>query len=54
MTMPRPGVPRLFPGSVIAGLSQPAGNRPAAGQMWWGGGDSNPGPTDYESAALTG
>lgn len=22
--------------------------------LWWGGWDSNPRPTDYESAALTG
>jgi hypothetical protein len=22
--------------------------------LWWGGWDSNPGPADYESAALTG
>jgi hypothetical protein len=49
-----PRVPRLFPGSLIAAVSQLAGNGPAAGQMWWGGWDSNPRPADYESAALTG
>lgn len=29
-------------------------NRSCWGALWWGGWDSNPRPTDYESAALTG
>ena len=44
-----PRVPPLFPVAVIAAVSQLAGNRSAAGQKWWGGWDSNPGPADYES-----
>ncbi len=48
------GVPQLFRSSATAALSQPIGNRIAAGQTWWGGWGSNPRPTDYESAALTG
>ena len=42
------------PTGLIAGLSQPAGNRQTAAQLWWGGWGSNPRPADYESAALTG
>ena len=44
----RTDVPRPFPGSVTAAVSQFAGNRSAAGQMGWGGWDSNPRPADYE------
>ena len=35
-------------------LAEPVSNRLLPAQMWWGGWDSNPGPADYESAALTG
>jgi hypothetical protein len=42
--------PRLFPGAVIAAVSQLAGNRQTAGHMWWGGWGSNPRPADYESS----
>ena len=45
------GVPRKLPRSLAAALSQSGGNRPAAGQEWWGGWGSNPGPADYEKHA---
>jgi integrase len=41
----------LFPAAAV---SQPAGSRVSPVQPKWGGWDSNPGPADYESAALTG
>ena len=47
-------VPQMFSRAATAALSQLAGNGSIAGQTWWGGWDSNPGPADYESAALTG
>jgi hypothetical protein len=49
-TRSAPRVPRMFPGAVIVGLSQPAGNRRAAGQMWWGEWDSNPRPAVMSTA----
>jgi hypothetical protein len=47
--MIRMSVPRMFPGAVIAGLSQAAGGRVSAAQAVWGGWGSNPRPADYES-----
>src|SRR5262249_60059617 len=47
-------VPRMFPLAVAQDTATGNADRVSAGQIWWGGWDSNPGPADYESAALTG
>lgn len=53
-------VPRC-PRCVVRGVRRPRGHpgraclkRSCRSTSWWGGWDSNPRPTDYESAALTG
>ncbi len=47
------GVPNVFPQAPSDGSDEtPENAKPQV--RWWGGRDSNPGPTDYESAALTG
>src|ERR1022692_4437249 len=47
-------VPRMCTSAVPWGIGSDARERVCARQTWWGGWGSNPRPTDYESAALTG
>src|SRR5262249_51185847 len=43
-------VPRMFPLAVAQDTATGNADCVSAGQIWWGGWDSNPGPADYESS----